>query len=565
MALTKVKNQMIDGAVINVLDYGASPSATAAANQTAFDLALAAGDTIYVPPGTYQVTGPLYITGTGKVLYGAGMAATKLQFDAGNVGIILGNSATTSETNHDQNLSDIWLDGGTYPLQVGSSESPLTFLGSVDRVKATGGTLGGLFLYQAIASFNDLAINNNYRGIVSLTIGNGGGTNSASMFNRCRIYQNTNEGFYCEQAWGLEFNECNFESNGKEGVRFVKVDGTVITNVALNSCWFESNLTGGNVGVGNITAVAGSSTHAGPINITNCEFNGVTGSNIHVYGSFDVVNFTNNRFISPNSACINLTLASCAGISIGNFESFVNSANLQVLGGEGFISPLKTVDTTAKFFNASADDGAVYGGFFINTSESGIGFKRINVGADVDRSALLFGVSGVLNGRFWMDDSGIFRWKSSDPTSATDGTIVGTQTFSGTHVYKREDDNLKLGEAVKLQNRRLVRTTTAKDPACIGIYAGQSGILKTSFNELLTDESAGYNVISLGDTITDHNNTQTTGVLVDGAVSAGDLLCTSSVAGKFTKQSDNIVYNYTIAKAIEDGDENSPVYAYILS
>ena len=563
MSLTKATNRMLSGAVVNALDYGLSETATAAANKISFEAALDAGLTVYIPPGEYPMDGPVYVNKTGRRVYGASMGGTKITFTAGSVGLVLGNSASTTLTNHDIVLSDIWLAGGTYPLQTGNSISPLTFLGEVSRVKLTNGTAGGLFLYQAIASFNDLAINNNFRGIVSLA--SGGGTSSASMFNRCRIYENTNEGWYCEQAWGHEFNECNFESNGKEGVKFAKVDGTVITNVALNSCWFESNLTDGTVGVGNITAVAGSTSHAGPIHITNCEFNGVTGSNIHVYGSFDVVNFTNNRFISPSSACINLTLAACSGISTGNFESFVDSANLQVLGGQGFISPLTTVDTTAKFFNASAADGAVYGGFFINASEAGIGFKRINVGADVDRSALLFGVPGVLNGRFWMDDSGIFRWKSSDPTSATDGTIVGTQTFSGTHVYKAGDLDLELGESVKLVDRKIYRTTTPNDPACIGIYAGVSGMLRSSFNEALSENNFGHHVISLGDTIMDHNNIQTLGVLVDCPVEVGDLLATSSVSGKLTKQSDNIIYNYTIAKVMEAGDSSAPVYAYILS
>ena len=55
----------------------------------------------------------------------------------------------------------------------------------------------------------------------------------------------------------------------------------------------------------------------------------------------------------------------------------------------------------------------------------------------------------------------------------------------------------------------------------------------------------------------------TTGVLVSGSVSAGDLLCTSSTAGKLTTQADDIIRSYTVGKAMEDGNASAPVYAYI--
>lgn len=52
MSLTKVTYSMIDGAAVNVLDFGASSSATAAANLTAFKLAVAevpTGGTLLIP------------------------------------------------------------------------------------------------------------------------------------------------------------------------------------------------------------------------------------------------------------------------------------------------------------------------------------------------------------------------------------------------------------------------------------------------------------------------------------------------------------------------------------
>lgn len=60
MSLTKVTYAMVDGAFANAKDFGASPSASAATNTTAFQLATAyaasLGLTLVVPEGTYLLT-----------------------------------------------------------------------------------------------------------------------------------------------------------------------------------------------------------------------------------------------------------------------------------------------------------------------------------------------------------------------------------------------------------------------------------------------------------------------------------------------------------------------------
>ena len=78
MALTKVSYSMIAGAPVNVLDFGASPSAPAATNTTAINAALASSTNVnlYFPPGIYNHTGisasnldSLTITGDGATLF----------------------------------------------------------------------------------------------------------------------------------------------------------------------------------------------------------------------------------------------------------------------------------------------------------------------------------------------------------------------------------------------------------------------------------------------------------------------------------------------------------------
>lgn len=72
MALTKVSYSMIDGAPINVEDFGASPSETAANNTTAIQLALAqalaTGNAVQFQNGTYNHNGLTYTGGNLKLI-----------------------------------------------------------------------------------------------------------------------------------------------------------------------------------------------------------------------------------------------------------------------------------------------------------------------------------------------------------------------------------------------------------------------------------------------------------------------------------------------------------------
>lgn len=72
MSLTKVTNSMIQGAFINVLDYGASPLGVIDASdqiQAAVDAALLVGGTVFLPKGYYRITKSINI---GLPFYAAG-------------------------------------------------------------------------------------------------------------------------------------------------------------------------------------------------------------------------------------------------------------------------------------------------------------------------------------------------------------------------------------------------------------------------------------------------------------------------------------------------------------
>jgi hypothetical protein len=72
MSLTKTTYSMIEGAPVNVLDFGADPSASATTNTAAFVAAAALGRRVYVPPGVYDVNHSTIVCSDGTEFYGEG-------------------------------------------------------------------------------------------------------------------------------------------------------------------------------------------------------------------------------------------------------------------------------------------------------------------------------------------------------------------------------------------------------------------------------------------------------------------------------------------------------------
>jgi hypothetical protein len=75
MSLTKVSYSMISGAPANILDYGASPTASAAVNTAAIQQCIDENSVVYIPAGTYQINGPITInsasvSGGQRTIYG---------------------------------------------------------------------------------------------------------------------------------------------------------------------------------------------------------------------------------------------------------------------------------------------------------------------------------------------------------------------------------------------------------------------------------------------------------------------------------------------------------------
>jgi hypothetical protein len=79
MSLTKATFSMVDGAPVNILDYGADP--TGVANSTlAIQAALDTGKSVFVPDGNFLVTDTLTVTTPFQEIYGAGRGSSQITF-----------------------------------------------------------------------------------------------------------------------------------------------------------------------------------------------------------------------------------------------------------------------------------------------------------------------------------------------------------------------------------------------------------------------------------------------------------------------------------------------------
>jgi hypothetical protein len=80
MSLTKVSYSMITGSPVNVLDFGASPSASASTNtaalQAAIDYASSTHTELIIPEGIYQTNGTLYVDQDEVMIRGIGAVST---------------------------------------------------------------------------------------------------------------------------------------------------------------------------------------------------------------------------------------------------------------------------------------------------------------------------------------------------------------------------------------------------------------------------------------------------------------------------------------------------------
>jgi len=153
------------------------------------------------------------------------------------------------------------------------------------------------------------------------------------------------------------------------------------------------------------------------------------------------------------------------------------------------------------------------------------------------------------------------------------GNATITHSFTGWHYYELGDKDLEVGEIVKLEDGKIYRTTDEMDKKAIGIYWGITDHESSmGTGEKLPSGEYAYSVACVGDSYEVHDKKPLTGAWVcdeGGEVEEGDLLTSASKAGFLKKQQDDLIHNYTIAKARENvgfnkNGENNKAYVYLL-
>lgn len=233
MSLTKVSYSMINGAPINVLDYGAIGNGVhddTANLQAAIDAAYnIGGGVVSLPQGTFKITSTLNLK-QGVRLVGESMTSTTITGTFANVLV------TYQALVDGQELVDIWIEH-------------LTIDGGD---KANGGTGVAVIPTQVAGPGADSCRLCGLLNVRAINLAKGLHIYSTQQFSieRCKFQQNT-VGVYAttnESVTGVpqlvRFEHCDFRYNGK-GIDGNYVSGSKPYWWTFENCHFESNTTHG--------------------------------------------------------------------------------------------------------------------------------------------------------------------------------------------------------------------------------------------------------------------------------------------------------------------------------
>ena len=361
MSLTKVSYSMIAGAPVNVVDYGASTSATGVANSAAFLAAKAAAGTytiagqtifrqVYIPPATYAIDGTVVgnfftdgvvgITG-GAVQYivqqgvgasqsntifgpGAMPGATPTGGDLGLNNAAFGTEALVSNTTGYRNTGI-----GYAALRSTVTNYANTAIGasagySLSDPAATGNTVvGSRALFASVTGYFNTAI-----GSDSMTSTLGGYENTGcgknTLYTNTSGYRNTAVGLNSLYSNTTGFNntalgyQALFANLGADGNTAVGRNSCLAlvsggNNAAFGDQTLLANIIGGDnvaVGVQALNTATGSQNTAigrgAGRNVTSGEGNVIVGSNSNI-GYLPVFDITteNNRVVIGSSSVTN--------------------------------------------------------------------------------------------------------------------------------------------------------------------------------------------------------------------------------------------------------------------
>ena len=377
MSLTKASYSMISGAVANVNDYGASPSASGAANHAAFVAAFASGrKSVFVPEGTYNLAGTTITIPDNTEFFGAGKYSTTINFtpDGDKDCFVIGWYITM----RDMRIVDQYASAGTYGLlrlqSLTNAEIPTNVGGNNWRDPAIGGlsyknSLRDLVLesghnyniYMVNVAYTDLK---NVRAVLSRnTAGNVSiwGKGGINLPSSTTVYMSGSNEFTASLAGpGLTLENVldsylQFISEGNKG-RGVTAIGDLV-NLTFKQCYLESNFAQG-AATGDAEMVISANTTNVVIEdswfFCNNSFRGFIVSSGYIYKGLNVARSCTIPITGTNTGGAVNVPTTVAGWSIEFNNDFLtnntNDYNESLIRAQGKIWPRQTFNTSPYSF-----------------------------------------------------------------------------------------------------------------------------------------------------------------------------------------------------------------------
>lgn len=257
MALTKVSYSMINGALANVLDYGADPTGVADSS-AAFQAAVNAnfGKQIRIPAGTYRINSTIQmdVTGLGArtsvcQFYGDGMSKTIIDNQTSGPAFFV-----TSGTGADFALNFLLKDLSI--ISTGPSANTIgvrmdgCYFATLDNVGIFGMASHGVYGVSTIGDFTDTAQIElrqckieSCGGYGVYAKSNTGAIQYAWNLYLCGIGLNNLGGILYEGMINAEVSYCGIYYNNNFGMRIAHGTGTPVTPklIHIDHCEFDTN------------------------------------------------------------------------------------------------------------------------------------------------------------------------------------------------------------------------------------------------------------------------------------------------------------------------------------
>jgi hypothetical protein len=286
MALTKVSYSMIDGASVNILDFGAVGDGVVddtAAIQAALNSIGAQGGTVYFPRGTYKTTAPLNVK-TRTTVLGEDRNATFIRAGAAmaymlgyvwtgagffNVRVKHIGISAEDRTDVDRVLS---FDASAGPQGAGAAH---LIIEDISAGSAPNG-IGVYIVNQTYAHISDLYTNNCEQGVYAERM-------NSSKFDCGVWYDHSDANLYIKDSGQNTFDKIELYNQDVPGNYLAVVDAC--GSIRLVRCAFEPVLLDG---VGSVTAsllfrdsVVGADLNCTDNTVDTCDFTGTAGTQVN--------------------------------------------------------------------------------------------------------------------------------------------------------------------------------------------------------------------------------------------------------------------------------------------